>query len=85
MSVRKDSGGWVVSLKQAWAGLLVFYVVALGLNAVSLHQNNERMPYGGVRTFWMAVSGPVAKASEAAGLERFRGWVAERWGEELNR
>jgi len=31
-----------LSLGRAWRGLLAFYLVALALNAVSLHRNNEQ-------------------------------------------
>ena len=72
-------------LGEVWRGLVVFYLVALALNAVSLHRNNERMPYGPIRTFWVAVSAPAAGWAQRAGLERFRDGVAGTLGKALNR
>lgn len=71
-------------LARAWRGLLVFYALALALNAVSLHRNNEHMPYGPVRSFWVAVSAPAARLAEALGLDRPRELLARTAGAALN-
>lgn len=73
------------SLGEVRLGLVVFYVAALALNAVWLHRNNERMPYGPLRTFWVAVSAPAAGWAQRAGLDRFRDGVAGTLGQALNR
>ena len=73
-----------ISLRRVGPGLLVFYILALALNAASLHRNNEHLPYGPVRTFWVAVSGPVAKGCIALGLDRPREFVAAKVGRALN-
>jgi hypothetical protein len=72
-------------LTRVWRGLLVFYALALALNAVSLHRNNEYLPYGPVRTFWVAVSAPVARLAAAAGFERPREFLARTAGAALNK
>lgn len=74
-----------VSLGSVWRGLLVFYALALALNAVSLHLNNEHMPYGPVRSFWVAVSRPVAQACAALRLDRPREWLSRGAGDALNK
>jgi hypothetical protein len=71
-------------LRRAWLGLMVFYAVALALNAVSLHRNNEHMPYGPVRSFWVAVSEPIAKVAAAQGWNRPRDALARTAGAALN-
>ncbi len=73
-----------VPLRRAWAGLLVFYGVALALNAAALHRNNAALPYGPARSFWMALSGPAAWAAEAARLDRPREFLARTAGRILN-
>lgn len=72
-------------LPRVWSGLLAFYLVALALNAASLHRNNEHMPYGPVRSFWVAVSAPVARAAAAVGLDRPRATLTRTIGDALNR
>lgn len=72
-------------LPRVWNGLLAFYLVALALNAVSLHRNNEHMPYGPVRSFWVAISAPVARAAAAVGLDRPRETLTQTFGDALNR
>lgn len=72
-------------LKQVWGGLLTFYLVALALNAASLHRNNEHMPYGPVRSFWVAVSAPLARVTTAVGLDRSRATLTRTIGDALNR
>jgi hypothetical protein len=74
----------VLPLGRVWTGLLVFYGVALLLNAASLHLNNQRLPYGPVRSFWVSVSAPVARLSERAGFHRLRDGLAETAGAALN-
>ena len=74
-----------VPLAAVWRGLLAFYALALALNAVPLHRNNERMPYGAARSFWVAASGPVAKACGAWGLDRPRAFLERTAGAALNR
>lgn len=73
-----------VPLRKAWTGLLVFYGVALALNAASLHRNNEILPYGPVRSFWLAASGPVAQAAAALRLDRPREYLARTLGRAVN-
>ena len=72
-------------LGKMWNGLLAFYLIALALNAASLHRNNEQMPYGPVRSFWVAVSAPVARAAVAVGLDRPRAALTRTIGDALNR
>lgn len=72
-------------LGRVWKGLLVFYVLALALNAASLQRNNEQMPYGPVRTFWVAVSTPVARVATALGLDRPRAILTRTVGDTLNK
>ncbi len=72
------------SLRRVWTGLLVFYAVALALNATALHRNNERLPFGPVRTLWTSLSAPVARATEALGLDQPRAWLRRRLGAPLN-
>ena len=72
-------------LGRAWRGLLAFYLVALALNAVSLHRNNEQMPYGPLRSFWVAVSAPAARIAVATGLDRPRAFLTRTIGDALNR
>ena len=72
-------------LGRVWKGLLAFYLLALALNAVSLQRNNEQMPYGPVRSFWVAVSAPVARAAAAVGLDRPRAALTRTVGDVLNR
>ena len=74
-----------MSIGHAWRGILLFYSIAFALNAVSLHQNNERLPYGPVRSFWVAVSSPFARAASAMGLDGARNWMAATWGAPLNK
>ena len=71
-------------LAAVWRGLLVFYALALALNAGSLHRNNEHMPYGPVRSFWVAVSAPVAKGCGALGFDRPRAVLERTAGAALN-
>ena len=73
-----------ISLRRTWAGLLAFYALALALNATSLHRNNEHMPYGTLRSFWVAVSAPAARVASACGLNRPRALLAETLGAALN-
>lgn len=73
-----------VSLQVVRTGVLVFYMLVLALNAVSLHRNNEYMPYGPTRTFWVAVSRPLARACEVLRLDRPRDWVTRSAGAALN-
>lgn len=73
-----------VPLAKVVRGLAVFYLVALALNAASLHRNNGQLPYGPVRSFWVAVSGPVSRTAVALHLDRPRAWVAATAGKALN-
>jgi hypothetical protein len=73
-----------VSVRKVRTGLLVFYALALALNGVSLHRNNERLPYGPVRSFWVAASAPVAKGCAALGFDRPRDVLARTAGKALN-
>lgn len=73
-----------VPLQRAWTALLVFYVVALALNAASLHRNNERLPYGPVRSFWVAVSEPIRAVSHALHADRPRAVLEKTVGAALN-
>ena len=73
-----------IPLRRAWGGVLAFYAVALALNAAALHRNNEIMPYGPVRSFWLAVSGPVAQVCSALHFDRPRAFVARTAGKALN-
>ena len=72
------------SLARVWRGLLVFYMLALALNGVALHQNNEKLPYGPVRSFWVAASAPVAQVCSALRLDALRSWVAGTAGSAVN-
>jgi len=72
-------------LGRAWRGLLAFYLLALALNAASLHRNNEQMPYGPLRSFWVAVSAPAARIAVATGLDRPRAFLTRTIGDALNR
>ncbi len=72
------------SLARVWRGLLVFYALALALNGVALHGNNEKLPYGPVRSFWVAVSAPVGHACSALKLDALRSWVAGTVGSAVN-
>ncbi|NLG35464.1 MAG: hypothetical protein GX548_08945 [Lentisphaerae bacterium] len=73
-----------VCVGQAWTGLLVFYAVAWMLNAAALHRNNEHLPFGPVRTFWVTVSEPAARMSTALGLDRIREGLARTAGAAVN-
>ena len=70
-------------LKTAWGGVVLFYALALALNGAALHRNNEILPYGPVRSFWLAASGPVAKACTALRFDRPRTWLAQTAGQAL--
>ena len=72
-------------LPRVWRGLLVFYALALALNAGSLHRNNEQLPYGPVRSFWVGGSAPVARAAATLGLDRPRDLLAGTLGAVLNK
>ena len=74
-----------VSLARVWTGLLAFYALALALNMASLHRNNEHMPYGKVRAFWVAVSAPLARVATAQGWDRPRNYLAGTVGAALNK
>lgn len=82
---RKENESAGTSLGHAWRGLVVFYLVAFALNAVSLHRNNEHMPYGPVRTFWVSASAPFASAASQMHLDGARNWMAGTWGKFLNK
>ena len=84
MNAKAETVQTGVPLAKVVRGLLVFYGVALALNAASLHRNNEHLPYGPVRSFWVAVSGPVARTAVALRLDRPREWVAGTVGKALN-
>lgn len=84
MNMKTESPRTGVPLAKAWYGLGVFYLVALALNAASLHRNNEHMPYGEVRSFWVSVSAPVRGATVALGLDRPREFLARTVGTALN-
>jgi hypothetical protein len=71
-------------LKKAWGGVVLFYAVALALNAAALHRNNEILSYGPVRSFWLAVSGPAAKTCAALGFDRPRAFWTRTAGKALN-
>ena len=73
-----------VPLVKVIRGLLVFYLMALALNAASLHRNNEHLPYGPIRSFWVAVSAPIARGTVSLQLNRPREWVADTVGKALN-
>ena len=73
-----------IPLGRVWTGLLVFYTLALALNAASLHRNNEILPYGPVRSFWVAASAPVARACAALGLDQPRAFLARTLGKTVN-
>lgn len=73
-----------IPLRRVWGGVWAFYAVALALNAAALHRNNEILPYGPVRSFWLAASGPVAQACAALRFERPRAWLAQTAGQALN-
>ncbi|NCA82208.1 MAG: hypothetical protein EOM72_05625 [Opitutae bacterium] len=79
-----ESRAAAVPLRRARGGLLAFYALVLALNAGSLHRNNEIMPYGPVRSFWLAASGPVAAACAALKLDRPRAFLARTAGKALN-
>ena len=84
MNMKTEPPRTGVPLAKAWYGLWVFFLVALALNAASLHRNNEHMPYGSVRSFWVAVSAPVRGATVALGLDRPREFLAQAAGAALN-
>ena len=84
MNTKTDMNSTGVPLAKVGRGLLVFYLLALALNAASLHRNNEHMPYGSVRSFWVAVSAPLARAAVSLGLDRPREQVARTAGAALN-
>jgi len=71
-------------LKKVGGGVVLFYAVALALNGAALHRNNEIMPYGPVRTFWLAASGPVANICTALHFDHPRAWLARTAGKALN-
>ncbi len=73
-----------VPLAKVVRGLLVFYLIALALNAASLHRNNEHLPYGPIRSFWITVSAPIARVAVILHLDRPREWVADTVGKALN-
>ena len=82
-----DPSGHAENGARLWrvgAGLLTFYAVALLLNAGALHENASRMAFGPARSFWMALSEPVAKACATLGLDRPRGWLEQRLGKPFN-
>ncbi|MDR0993587.1 MAG: hypothetical protein LBN38_03340 [Verrucomicrobiota bacterium] len=81
-SLMSSIGG--VPLSKAWVSLLVFYLLALALNGVPLHRNNEHLPYGRERSFWVALSTPVARFCEALKLDRPRTLLQETAGAALN-
>ncbi len=66
------------------AGLLVFHAVALLLNAGALHENASRMAFGPARSFWMALTAPVAEACATLRLDRPRRWLEQRLGRPFN-
>ncbi len=84
MNERNEPPRSGMTLKKAWCGIWVFYLLALALNAASLHRNNEHMPYGPVRSFWVAVSAPIRAAAVALGADRPREGVARTVGKALN-
>ncbi|MBP7275858.1 MAG: hypothetical protein KBA51_06625 [Kiritimatiellae bacterium] len=77
------NAGWV-SLRRVRIGLLAFYLLVFALNAASLHRNNEHMPFGPLRTFWISISRPFARACVVLGLDRPRDWVSRTAGSALN-
>ena len=84
MNMKTEPPRTGVPLAKAWYGLWVFFLVALALNAASLHRNNEHMPYGSMRSFWVAVSAPVSGATVALGLDRPREFLTRTAGTALN-
>ncbi|NLB65234.1 MAG: hypothetical protein GX803_02035 [Lentisphaerae bacterium] len=72
-------------LRTTWRGLLIFYVLALALNASSLHGNNENMPYGAVRSFRLTISSPIHRATHRWQLDRPREFLNATLGGILNR
>ena len=82
MSGREEPAG--TTWKKTWIGVVLFYALALALNATALHRNNEIIPYGPVRSFWLAASGPVARVCTALRFDRPRAWLAHTAGRALN-
>lgn len=72
------------ALARVWVGLLVFYLLALALNASALHRNNERLPYGPVRSLWVTVTAPLAAAAERLHWDRPRATLEDTVGAALN-
>ena len=81
----KTNSPVTVSLSAAGRGLLVFFILALALNAASLHRNNEQMPYGPLRSFWVSVSAPADKAARALRLDLPRQFLTRELGDPLNK
>ena len=84
MNAKSETVQTGVPLAKVVRGLVVFYVIALALNATSLHRNNEHLPYGPVRSFWVAVSAPISQAALFLHVDRPREWVANTVGAALN-
>ena len=72
-------------LGRVWRGVLVFYACALLLNASSLHDGSQLLPFGRARRFWMQVSAPIARVAGKAGLDVPRNWLRKQLGAPLNR
>ena len=81
-SLTASIGG--VSLRKAVGSMAAFYLLALALNGAQLHQNNDYLPYGGTRTFWMAVSAPVSAVCTRLHLDVPRRWLHTHLGIPLN-
>lgn len=74
-----------IPLSTTWKCLLLFYLLALGLNGVSLHYNNETtLVFGPVRNFWVAATKPVDQVCRALHLDAPRNWLYKNIGKPLN-
>ena len=81
-SLTSSIGG--VPLAKAAASVFVFYALALALNGTQLHRNNELLPYGGVRTFWVKVTTPINTVCSRLHLDAPRHYMQSHWGARLN-
>lgn len=69
---RRAASATGLAFRQVLLSVMIFYVVAGALNGHHLHEAASRRAYGPGRTFWMTVTAPLDRISQAAGLYRFR-------------
>lgn len=72
---RREAAGRGLAPRRVHAGVLLFYVLALLLNAEALHERARLLPFGRGRDLAVAVSRPVDRLARALRLHHPRRWI----------